>query len=593
MSGPFATPTICAGNPLEAALAAEATPRASRSVYTAPSPLPPPRTAPPTQYPVSPPPSRPYSQHRLSSSSYARPQPRSPPSKRPHPQASPRAPHAQQTQQQPDEEALQRFAALCRRLYYERHPDAAKQVDATLGKLEPSFRSAYARTMAAVRAEFHRDDEVRRRKAVEDLLSSIVPASSVRAALAISPDSTSVSALRSSKAKQVRRDGIKAFVDANCVKAMPGAHPFFKSLFAVLWLQGLDSRKGGAGARCVEWEVDLAVFSEAGGEGWVKEAVEALKGVLGMSERITEPSCTDSTRTSYFESTVASSSRASSIAEPSASPPSNPSAPGASATSRELDSQYRPSEHGMLEHPSVPTSTTGKKQPPPVPPHRGSMRSRAKSDPFLSLEEKEAKKQAAAALTPLAAPFSPSSPKPPSPDPSSAAAESTPVLSLSPAASLGAPTSPPAPPALPLRQSTAPSPSATTAVKPQFRTFTLPNYLTNPECRTLCRLFPDFISSPTKPAARFRSNSASKAAAKVEAKLAADAGKGEEVSPKRLEEGEGKRQSLSGGGGGGGGGVGKVGHGELRIGKEERREGWKGTRWERFVGWLRELFRLA
>lgn len=86
--------------------------------------------------------------------------------------------------------------------------------------------------------------------------------------------------MRSSKARKARHQAFKAFIDSNCVKQIPGCHPFFRSLFAALWLQSIEPARGGAGARRVEWEVDVAVFTEAGGgESWTREAVEALKGV--------------------------------------------------------------------------------------------------------------------------------------------------------------------------------------------------------------------------------------------------------------------------------------------------------------------------
>ncbi|GAA5857841.1 hypothetical protein JCM8547_006000 [Rhodosporidiobolus lusitaniae] len=599
MSGPFATPTVRASNPLDDALALEATFRVAPP-FTASSPPLPSRSTyfSPSRQPRSPP-SKPSFHSHASGSSYAHDRARSPPAKRavggaaggksggagaaPHPQAGrdparPHLPafplsagrrhpqaHAQHGAPQPPPEDLEQFAALCRRLYYDKDPQAAKQVDALLAKLPPSFRTPYARTMAAVRAAFHRDEEIRRRQVVEATLASTSPGASVKKALQISPESTSVAAMRSSRARQIRREGLKAFLDANCVKAMPGTHPFFKSLFATLWLQGLDSSKGGAGERCVEWEVDVAVFSEAGGgAGWGNEAIETLKGVLGMSEIVRIPSQTDSSRTSFFESTIASS-RASSIAEPSADAASSAQPP-----------HPQPNEHGVLEaRPSVASGSTVKKPAPPVPPHRGSVRDRSKSDPFLAPEEKAAKLALAAAASSSSPhpnpPLSPVSPAPPSPDPTADA--TTPFLAYPSAAPS---------PSLPPRPTPTRSPSShllPAPLKPQFRTFTLPSYLTNPECRALCRLFPDFISSPTRPKARFRSNSASKAEKAKKRKAVAEGAAGGD-----LEAQEGKEEEQEGGG------VGKVGHGELRIGKSTRDKGWKGTAWERFCGWFKGLF---
>lgn len=158
--------------------------------------------------------------------------------------------------------------------------DTARQVDTVLQKLPAPYRTAYARTMAAVRSAFHRDSEIRRRQELEALLSSTLPASTIKRELGISQASESVVALRSSAARKIRRQKLREFVDANCSKGLPGTHPFFKALFGAMWLQVADGRSGGAGAKCVEWELDVAVFTEAGsGESWAKDAVEALIGV--------------------------------------------------------------------------------------------------------------------------------------------------------------------------------------------------------------------------------------------------------------------------------------------------------------------------
>lgn len=134
--------------------------------------------------------------------------------------------------------------------------------------------------MAAVRSAFHRDNEIRRRHEIETLLSSTLPDSTIKEELGISRASESVAALRSSAARKIRRQKLREFVDSNCANGLPGTHTFFKALFGAMWLQAMDGRKGGAGGKCVEWDVDVAVFTEGGsGEAWAKDAVEALKGV--------------------------------------------------------------------------------------------------------------------------------------------------------------------------------------------------------------------------------------------------------------------------------------------------------------------------
>lgn len=137
--------------------------------------------------------------------------------------------------------------------------------------------------MAGIRSEYHRDKEIERRVHVETTLASILPGSKIKQALGVSLEDGlggGLAAMRSSKARKARREAFKAFLDTNCVKAVPGCHPFFRSLYAALWLQSIEPGRGGAGARRVEWEVDVAVFTEAGGGvAWTREAIEAMKGV--------------------------------------------------------------------------------------------------------------------------------------------------------------------------------------------------------------------------------------------------------------------------------------------------------------------------
>jgi len=151
--------------------------------------------------------------------------------------------------------------------------------------------------MANIRSEYHRDKEIERRLHVETTLASILPGQTIKMALGVSLEDGiggGVNAMRSSKARQARHQAFKAFIDTNCVKMNPGVHPFFRSLFAMLWLQSIEPGRGGAGPRRVEWELDVAVFSEAGGgEQWTIEAVEVLKGVSFVSDGLREDSVSD------------------------------------------------------------------------------------------------------------------------------------------------------------------------------------------------------------------------------------------------------------------------------------------------------------
>ncbi|GAA6018783.1 hypothetical protein JCM11491_003446 [Sporobolomyces phaffii] len=454
--------------------------------------------------------------------------------------------------QGPTPEELVRFAALCRKQYYDGDNQAARKVGEILAKLAPPSVAVYSRTMAGVRSEYHRDKEIERRLHVETTLAAILPGSTIKQALGVPLEDGlggGLSAMRSSKARKARSSAFKEFLSTNCVKQVPGCHPFFRSLFAALWLQSIEPARGGAGARRVEWEVDVNVFTEAGGgASWTREAVEALKGVLGMSERIKEPQHTDT-----FRSSVTTAST-----EP---PLLDPTSPLSTSSDAAIEPRSFPEEHGMLT-----TDTAGsKKQPPAVPPHRSSLRNRSPSDPFCDPGSKlEISLSPAPALPSREPPSSPGLDVA-SPDLASTTC-STPLLA-SPITSLEEKT-----PAISATTLSAPRPSldrsrssqSAPAVAPQFRTFTLPPYLTNPELRALCRLFPEFISTPARTGARFRSSSISST---DRTKAQTDAG----VNA-------------------GAAGPTRVGHGDLRIGNEQRDAGWRGTLWERIIAWFKAWF---
>lgn len=142
-----------------------------------------------------------------------------------------------------------------------------------------------ARSMASVRAAFHRKQEIERRQVAVRLLEETEPGSVVKKALSISEGGTT--AMRSSAARLVRKEQLKSLLDQHCSPHLPGTHPFFRGLCALLLLQcEAAGKSGGAGKHRLEWEVDVAVFTEAGGRDWLKQTIVILVGVLGMQQHI-------------------------------------------------------------------------------------------------------------------------------------------------------------------------------------------------------------------------------------------------------------------------------------------------------------------
>ncbi|KAI5474767.1 hypothetical protein MNV49_002500 [Pseudohyphozyma bogoriensis] len=474
------------------------------------------------------------------------------------------AAHPQERATGPTEDELDQFAEVCRRLYFDRDSSAAQSVDSILQRLPASSRQAYARTMASIRSSFHLHESIKQRQLVESTLASVKPSSTIREALQISEGG--LAAMRSKKARKERRKRLEAFVKAHCgVGGLVGTHPFFRSLYAVLMLQAMEAGKGGAGRRRVTWEVDVAVFGEAGGGTWMRDAVECLKGVLGFSEEIKE---SESRPQSYFEEEDDDEER-SALAPPPPLDATHDSSDDYSAsepaTSPSTSPPSLPPRNPLSSSQSSKTSTKSNKPPPPqVPPHRGSLRTRSTSDPFLDPGDRDREKRTPVEKGPLSPPSPELGSEPASPVPTGVAAtrkysntsnggtssglQSPLLASYSPVGGMGTASGDQQPP------------------PQQFRLFTLPPYLTDPELRDLAGLFPDFIKEKAR-SARFK-------AAGV-------------VGGRKADE----ESVLSGTGGGGSAGEGvKVGHGEVSVGVGLRDEGWRGTTWERFVGWLKGVF---
>ncbi|OAV88909.1 hypothetical protein PTTG_28870 [Puccinia triticina 1-1 BBBD Race 1] len=203
---------------------------------------------------------------------------------------------------QPSSEQLDLLASFseeCRKMFYTGDPTATKNVEYIIKNLPAASKAAYTKQMATVRSQFHRDAASSRRAEVDKLLHDTLPSSIIIKAVG---NDSSLWAMRSPRARQERLDRLKKFINAHCVRNMVGAHPFFNSLCAVLHLLSLPARKAGSGKRRVEWEIDLALFCEAGGEPFLVDSIQFLKGVLGFEDHL-KPLVASSLRTSFATST--------------------------------------------------------------------------------------------------------------------------------------------------------------------------------------------------------------------------------------------------------------------------------------------------
>ncbi|KAI8446220.1 hypothetical protein BY996DRAFT_4590847 [Phakopsora pachyrhizi] len=199
-----------------------------------------------------------------------------------------------------DQLLLKAFEEGCKKMFYSGDPSATRAVEQIIKNLPAGSKATFTKQMALVRSRFHRDAASNRRAQVDQLLVNILPSSVIIKTVG---NDTSLAALRSPRARHERLNLTKKFIDSHCVRNMVGVHPFFGSLCAVLYLLSLPARKGGSGKRRVEWDIDLALFCEAGGEIFLKESINFLKGVLGFEDHLKVLAAPSLKTTSIFSGT--------------------------------------------------------------------------------------------------------------------------------------------------------------------------------------------------------------------------------------------------------------------------------------------------
>jgi len=158
-----------------------------------------------------------------------------------------------------------------------------------MNNLPPSHRAAYMKLQASIRSAYHSSVAARKLAEFKAQLSSVAPGGSLTPAARANPHGP--------VARKERQDRFGAFVSTWCSPTIPGPLPFFQGLWALMRLQALSTRLGGAGQHLIEWELDDAVFRETAGKDFMLAALTVMKGVLGFHEYI-RPSRSPSQSTS-------------------------------------------------------------------------------------------------------------------------------------------------------------------------------------------------------------------------------------------------------------------------------------------------------
>ncbi|EUC64379.1 hypothetical protein RSOL_440390 [Rhizoctonia solani AG-3 Rhs1AP] len=442
-----------------------------------------------------------------------------------HPQSPPPPPARSRTSislpPEPAQKELNDYEFLCRRFFFAQDEAAKLSMDAIMNKTSQYHQAKYTRVQANVRREFHLTQSLRKISEFRAHLSSEQPGCSLSPAARASPSGA--------LARRERANKFQAFVEAQCGSA--GTQNFFIGLYAAMKLQTLPPNIGGTGEGRIEWEIDDAVFMESGGNQFMLDAIDMMKGVLGFDERplnYRPLPCRAFHQPSLFSSTnVLSNSR---------------------------DMGEDPS---LSEALSKPTRA--------APPRR----SRAPSDPFLDPTRSSPSMNAALSM--------------PLPTPEESATD---LDSLGPSTPLDE-RGPEIPPRASLSDQYAASTYSMDAEiflnEQQLRVWTFPPYITNPELHKLMAMFPPSITSQAVP--RF------KPLAKTKQRKGKRKGAGIDIEGNPMQMGLGidltgvdidlvkERGEI------------RKGTGRMWIGDLMRLPGWRGTFWDTIRDWFRHLFR--
>ncbi|KAJ1304426.1 hypothetical protein OPQ81_005574 [Rhizoctonia solani] len=442
----------------------------------------------------------------------------------PEPTSTPRPlPNVHIPPPEPTQKELDNYEFLCRQFFFAQDESAKLSMDAIINKVSQYHQAKYTRVQANVRREFHITQSLRKISEFRAHLSSVQPGCSLSPAARASPSGA--------LARRERADKLRAFVKAQSGSA--GTQNFFTGLYTAMKLQTLPPSIGGTGKGRIEWEIDDAVFMESGGNQFMLDAIDIMKGVLGFDERplnYRPLPCRSFHQPSLFSSTNVSSS-----------------------------SRDRGEDPSLSEAINKPTRA--------APPGR----SRAPSDPFLDPTRSSPSMNAALAMT--------------LPTPEESATD---LDSLGPSTPLDE-RGPEIPPRASLSDQYAASTYSMDAEaflnEQQLRIWTFPPYITNPELHKLMAIFPSSITSQTVP--RFRPLAKSKQ--RKGRRKGADIDLEGEGNPMQLglsidpagldadlvnERGEIRK-----------------GTGRMWIGDLMRLPGWRGTFWDTIRDWFRHLFR--
>lgn len=148
------------------------------------------------------------------------------------------------------------FFLICADRYFDQDEEAGRQMTQILATLPPAQHAPFSRLQASIRSAYHASVNARRTAEFRAHLSATLPGGSLTPLSRADPSGCA--------AQKERYETFERFVRNWCTVGMPGTKPFFEGLWALMRLQGVPERLGGAGGYRIHWEIDDAVFKESG-----------------------------------------------------------------------------------------------------------------------------------------------------------------------------------------------------------------------------------------------------------------------------------------------------------------------------------------
>lgn len=140
--------------------------------------------------------------------------------------------------------------------YFEQDEEAGRQMNQMLATLPPAQHAPFSRLQASIRSAYHASVNARRTAEFRAHVAATLPGGSLTPLSRADPAGCA--------AQKERHEAFERFVRSWCTVGMPGTKPFFEGLWALMRLQVVPERLGGAGGHRIHWEIDDAVFKEAG-----------------------------------------------------------------------------------------------------------------------------------------------------------------------------------------------------------------------------------------------------------------------------------------------------------------------------------------